>query len=220
MKEGPVGVLFDIDGTLVDSNYQHAKAWWRALDEAGYRTPIHRIHRCIGMGGDQLLTHLIGFDSDDLHEARARHFVPFHKELYAFDRAAELLRRVSQTAKVVIATSANKSDLEVLLAAIDATEAIDLVTSASEVPESKPEPDVFEKAMAKAELGAGEAIVLGDTPWDIEAARKAGLECVCVESGGWGRCELVDAGAAAVYRDVSALLEDLENSPIGKLLAR
>ena len=214
-------MLFDIDGTLVDSNYQHAYAWWRVLQEAGYGVPMFEIHRRIGMGSDYLLEELIGEFSQELSEARARHFRPFQSELKPFEGAAELLRVVhGQGSKVVLATSANKEDLKVLLEVIDAEDAIDQVTSAADVEHSKPSPDVFERALEISGLSPELAIVVGDTAWDIEAAKRIGLRCVCVESGGWSPKDLLAAGAVAVFRTVKELLDRLDESPVGDCVLR
>jgi HAD superfamily hydrolase (TIGR01509 family) len=218
-SERPTGVLFDIDGTLVDSNYQHAFAWWQALREHGHRVPMFEIHRRIGMGSDNLLEELIGEYSEELSTSRARYFRPLSLELTAFDGGPELLRAVhGRGCKVVLATSANKEDLEVLLKVIEADDAIDQVTSAADVEHSKPCPDVFERALEISRLAPERAIVVGDTAWDIEAARRIGLGCVCVESGGWSPKDLLAAGAVAVFRTVKELFDRLDESPIGPLL--
>jgi HAD superfamily hydrolase (TIGR01509 family) len=214
------GVIFDIDGTLVDSNYQHSFAWWRALKEHGRLVPMFEIHRRIGMGGDNLLEDLIGSYSQELSERRKRYFRPLREELTAFDGAADLLRAVSHRgAKVVLATSASKEDLDALLAVLDADDAIDHITSVADVDNSKPDPDVFQRALDIAELVPERAIVLGDTPWDIEAAEKVGLKCVCVESGGWSRRDLESAGAVGVFHDPRELLDRLDQSPLAPFLA-
>jgi HAD superfamily hydrolase (TIGR01509 family) len=213
--------IVDIDGTLVDSNYQHAIAWYRALQEHGRTGPLFEIHKRIGMGGDNLLEDLIGEYSEELSEARKRHFRPLRNELTAFEDASNLLKTVhSRGARVVLATSANKEDLEVLLKIIDAGDAIDEITSVADVENSKPDPDVFKRALELAGVPASRAIALGDTAWDVEAAGKVGLRCVCVESGGWSRLELEDAGAVAVYHDARDLLARLDESPLGPLLPR
>lgn len=209
------GVIFDIDGTLVDSNLQHTLAWWKALQEHGLHVPMFEIHRRIGMGSDKLLEDLIGKYSDELGAARARHFEPFRSELAAFPGASDLLRAVRADGNlVVLATSANKVDLEALLKVIDADDAINHVTSAEEVEESKPSPDVFKRALEISGLSPDEAIVVGDTRWDIEAAHRCGLDCVGVESGGWSRLDLLDVGAVAVYRSVQELLNHGRESPL------
>jgi HAD superfamily hydrolase (TIGR01509 family) len=214
------GVIFDIDGTLVDSNYQHAFAWWRALREQEMLVPIFEIHRRIGMGGDNLLEDLIGSYSKELSEARKRYFRPLREELTAFDGASELVREVSRRgAKVVLATSANQEDLEALLAVLDAGDSIDHITSVADVDNSKPDPDVFQRALDIAGLVSERAIVLGDTPWDVEAAEKVGLRCVCVECGGWSRRDLEAAGAVAVFHNPRDLLDRLDTSPLAPFLA-
>jgi HAD superfamily hydrolase (TIGR01509 family) len=219
-SEARSGVIFDIDGTLVDSNYQHAFAWWRAFREHGRLVPMFEIHKRIGMGGDNLLEDLIGTYSEQLSESRKRHFRRLREELTSFDGASDLLREVSRRgAKVVLATSASKEDLEALLAVLDADEAIDHITSVTDVENSKPDPDVFQRALDIADLTPERAIVLGDTPWDVDAAEKVGLRCVCVESGGWTRRDLEAAGAAAVFHNPRELLDRLDDSPLAPFLA-
>ncbi|HET7654731.1 MAG TPA: HAD family hydrolase [Acidimicrobiales bacterium] len=215
------GILFDIDGTLVDSNYLHTIAWFRAFDSVGYRVPMARIHRAIGMGSDKLIPSLIGDDADpkNADELHGEHYRQLHDELRAFDRAGDLLRACKERgARVVLATSAKERDLEALTRAIDADDAIDEITSSDDVDESKPDPDIFQAAMQKAGLDPHETIVVGDTKWDVEAARRSGLDTVAVLTGGWSRQELGDAGAVAVYDDVADLLANLDASPLGDRL--
>jgi HAD superfamily hydrolase (TIGR01509 family) len=209
-------VLVDIDGTLVDTNYLHILAWRRVFLERGEpHITSARIHRLVGMGTDQLLETLCGRPRPELKPERARHFDALKDEIRAFPRAADLLRTVhDRGARVVLATSADKADLEALLAAIDADDAIDAVTGAAEVDEAKPAPDVFETALERAGTAPEATVVLGDTVWDVKAASRAGLPCVAVLSGGIGRAELEAAGAVAVYDDVAALLEGLDDSPL------
>jgi HAD superfamily hydrolase (TIGR01549 family) len=210
------GVLFDIDGTLVDTNYLHALAWRRVFLERGepeITTP--RIHRLVGMGTDELLEILCGRPRPELKPDRARHFDALKPDIRAFPRAADLLRAGhDRGARVVLATSADKSDLEALLAAIDADAAIDAVTSADEVEAAKPAPDVFSVALDEAGTAPEATVVVGDTVWDVEAATRAGLRCVTVTTGGICRAELEKAGALAVYDDVAALLDGLDVSPL------
>ena len=209
-------VLFDIDGTLVDTNYLHALAWRRVfLDRGEPEITTARIHRLVGMGTDELLDTLFGRPRPELKPERARHFEALKREIRAFPRAAELLRTVhDRGVRVVLATSAEKSDLEALLAAIDADDAIDAVTSAGEVEAAKPAPDLFAVALEEAGTPAEATVVVGDTVWDVEAASRAGLPCVAVTSGGISRAELTAAGAVAVYDDVAALLDGLDDSPL------
>lgn len=208
------GVLFDVDGTLVDTNYLHALAWRRVfLDHDEPEITTARIHRLVGMGSDELLETLFGRPRPELKPERSRHFDPLKSEIRAFPRAGDLLRTLhDRGVRVVLATSAEKSDLEALLEAIDANDAIDGVTSAGEVDAAKPAPDLFSVALVGAGTEPQKSVVVGDTVWDIEAARKAGLRCVAVLSGGISRAELEEAGAVAVYEDVAALLDDLDDS--------
>jgi HAD superfamily hydrolase (TIGR01509 family) len=217
----PVGVLFDIDGTLIDSNYFHAIAWWRAFIDIGRRVPMYRIHRLIGMGSDKLLEQLIGENSDEVSKGYSNHFRSLREELVSFDGAADLLRAVHERgAKVVLATSAKKEDLDVLMKVLDAEDVIDHVTSSADVEQSKPSPEVFETALKASGLSKTDVMVLGDTVWDIKAARQVGIQCVCVETGGISRQELEEAGAVAVFRDVRELLENLDTSPLRDLFGR
>jgi HAD superfamily hydrolase (TIGR01509 family) len=209
-------VLFDIDGTLADTNYLHVLAWRRVFLERGEpQITSARIHRLVGMGSDELLETLFGRPRPELKPERARHFDALKPEIRAFPGAADLLRAVhGRGARVVLATSAEKSDLEALLKAIDADDAIDAVTSAGEVEEAKPAPDLFCAALEEAGTAPEVTLVVGDTVWDVQAAARAGLRCVCVLSGGISRAELLDAGALAVYDDVAALLDQLDESPL------
>src|SRR5581483_1624573 len=209
-------VLFDIDGTLVDTNYLHVLAWRRVfLDHGEAGITSARIHRLVGMGTDQLLETLCGRPRPELKPERARHFEALKAEIRAFPRAGDLLRALhGRGVRVVLATSAEKSDLEALLAAIDADDAIDAVTSAGEVETAKPAPDLFSAALAEAGTAPEAAVAVGDTVWDVEAASRAGVRCVAVTSGGITREELEAAGAVAVYDDVAALLDGLDESPL------
>jgi len=209
-------VLFDIDGTLVDTNYLHAVAWRRVFLEHGEpEITTARIHRLVGMGTDELLETLCGRPRPELKDERARQFETLKPEIRAYPRAGDLLRAVHDRGiRVVLATSAEKSDLESLLEAIDAEEAIDGVTSAEEVEGAKPAPDLFCVALELAGTAPDATVVVGDTVWDVKAATRAGLACVAVTSGGICRAELEAAGAVAVYDDVAAILDDLDGSPL------
>lgn len=207
-------VLFDIDGTLVDTNYLHALAWRRVfLDHGEPEITCARIHRLVGMGGDQLVETLCGRPRPELHAERAKHFDALKGDIRALPRAADLLRAVhDRRVRVVLATSAEQSDLEALLAALDAGDAIDDVTAAADVDEAKPSPDIFETALELAGTAPENTVVVGDTVWDVKAAARAGLACVAVTSGGISRAELEAAGAVAVYDDPAALLDGLDDS--------
>ena len=209
-------VLFDIDGTLVDTNYLHVLAWRRVfLERNEPEITCARIHRLVGMGSDELLETLCGRPRPELKAARARQFDALKPDIQAFPLAGDLLRALHHRGvRVVLATSAEKSDLEALLAVIDADEAIDAVTSAGEVDAAKPAPDLFSVALDEAGTSPEATVAVGDTVWDVEAATRAGLRCVAVTTGGVTRAELEAAGAVAVYDDVAALLDGLDESPL------
>jgi HAD superfamily hydrolase (TIGR01509 family) len=219
-------VLFDLDGTLVDTNYLHALAWRRAFLAAGRNVPTSELHRRVGMGSDLLIADVLGdAAAADLGEkisaARQRFFDELGSEALPFDGARELMAAVrSRGALVVLASSAGQQDLAILLKALDATDVVDEIVSGGDVDDAKPRPDVFLSAMQKVNLGPDQCVALGDTVWDIAAARRSGIGCVCVRSGGSTRQELLDAGALAVYDDAAALLGELDSSPIRPFLRR
>jgi HAD superfamily hydrolase (TIGR01509 family) len=207
--------LFDVDGTLVDSNFLHVHAWSVAFAEAGTPVTAVEILRRIGMSGEQLVDELAGEGRDDINDGWRRAFDQLKPRLRAFDGAAELLRELhDRGVRVVLATSSPEEDVEALRAAIGADDAIDAVTSAGDVKEAKPAPDIFSTALERAGVDAADAVVIGDTVWDVEAARRSGLECIGVLTGGICRGDLEQAGALAVYDSVAHLLDELDSSPL------
>jgi HAD superfamily hydrolase (TIGR01549 family) len=212
----PVALL-DVDGTLIDANYHHAIAWYRAFRAHGIGLPVWRIHRHIGMGGDQLVPALVPGIDDDLREAieetRAECYAELIDEVQAFDGAHELIAELkARDLTVVLASSSPQDELDHYLDLLDARELLDAWTTKDDVDATKPERDLVLAALAKA--GSDEAVMVGDTPWDIEAARKAGLETVCLVTGGWSKQELREAGAAAIYESIEELREDLDNTAL------
>ncbi|MGI8563641.1 MAG: HAD family hydrolase [Candidatus Dormibacter sp.] len=204
------GVIFDVDGTLVDSTYLHTLAWARTFREAGREVETYRIHRAVGMGSDQLIPALIGREQPELSEKHTEHYRGLGDEARAFPRVSELLRSLhSQGLQVILATSAKPEELKRLLAKIDADDTIDRVVSSEEVSTSKPAPDIFETALEQSGLNAGQALVVGDSVWDLKAASRCGLPAVAVVCGGTSRAELEEAGAVRVYEDPAELLADL-----------
>ncbi len=213
------GVLFDVDGTLMDSNYLHCLAWSRALHDAGEWAPMNAIHRLIGMGGDQLVEELLGHDSPDARAARPRHYQELVKEVKPFPGAGEVLRRIHDLGlAVVLATSAPTDELDQLREKLGADTAIDGHTTADQVERSKPDPDVFLAAMEQNSIDPQRALAVGDSVWDVRAARAAGVACITVETGGFSRHELSEAGSIQVYRDVAELLAQLFTSPVASLI--
>jgi HAD superfamily hydrolase (TIGR01549 family) len=215
-------VLFDVDGTLVDTNYLHTVAWWQAFQDIGEDVPMSKIHPLIGMGSDQLVERLIGRESDEASDGHSEHYEPFKEMIKAFPSAADLIVETDRRgARVVLATSSSEKDIERLREAIGVgDDIVDYVVSKGDVEESKPSPDIFASAVDNLSLDTERTIVVGDTTWDIEAADKLGIECVCVLTGGATREQLEEAGAVAVYEDVSELLERLDETPVGDFLKR
>ena len=220
MAELRPGVLFDVDGTLVDTNYLHTLAWSRALRDGGEWAPMNAIHRLIGMGGDQLVPKLLGHDNETARAARARHYRKLIGDVRAFPGAAQLLRALhGRGVGVVLATSSPCDELEVLREVLDADEAIDGQTTADDVEDSKPAPEVFLTAMRSFSIDPSRALAVGDSVWDVQAARAAGIGCVTVETGGFSQHELGEAGAIRVYRDVQEILDQFFTGPLELLCA-
>jgi len=222
MSEPLRAVLFDVDGTLVDTNYLHAVTWWEAFAKDGHHLPMADIHRAIGMGSDQMLDHLLPADRDRDADSglRISHdalYATYWTRLRPLPGAVELLRACkARGLAVVLASSAGEAESGVLRAALDAEDAIDDATFSGEVERTKPAPDLVQIALAKAAVPAGQAVFVGDTVWDVEASQKAGVPCIGLLSGGIGRQELVDAGAAQVYAGPGELLAALPGSPLGR----
>jgi HAD superfamily hydrolase (TIGR01509 family) len=215
------GILFDLDGTLVDTNYLHTLAWSRALRDCGEWAPMNAIHRLVGMGGDQLVPRLLERDVPELHEARSARYGELLGEIAAFPGAAELLRRLhGGGVTVVLATSSPAAEVDAARRALAADDAIDAVTTADDAARSKPAPDLFSAALEAGGVHASLALVVGDSVWDVEAAERAGLGCVGVETGGFSRHELAERGAVAVYKDVATLGRQLCTGPLGVLLSQ
>ncbi len=219
MPKSPVGAaLLDVDGTLVDTTFHHALAWWRACIDCGVPTPLWRLHRLIGMGSDQLLQEIADRDHEELTERWEAHFQDLKPEVRALPGAAELVERLDDLGfAVVYATSGRKDDVDHLREVIGADEWVHAVVSSNEVDASKPEPDIFRLALERAGVAAASAVVVGDTVWDAKAADAVGITCIGVRSGGISEAELMEAGAAQVYDDALDLADNLDRSPFAAL---
>ena len=219
-------VLFDVDGTLVDSTYLHTMAWWQAFRQAGYDVPMASIHRSVGMGGDMILAKLLpaGRDTDAdsaIMTSHAAVFSTFWPALRPLDGARELLAQCHDGGlAVALASSARERDLEVLRATIGADAFIDAATSSADAKESKPAPDILVAALAAVRVPPAAAVYVGDAVWDIYAAGKLGIPAIGLTCGGTSEAELLDAGAVETYPSPRALLENLRDSAIGQLAAR
>ena len=211
-------VLFDVDGTLLDSNYFHTVSWWYALQETGEDIPMSRIHPLIGMGSDQLLTELLGEEREGLSDVHARYYKPYKKDLKAFPGAPDVLSAVAERGvQVVLVTSSKSEDLDQLMEALGAEDGVIAeIVHGDMVGSSKPAPDIFAVALEHLDLDPEQTVVVGDTPWDIEAASKLGIDVVTVLTGGHTRERLEEAGAAAVYENVAELLAKLDDSPLAR----
>lgn len=209
----PKGIIFDIDGTLLDSNTAHAQAWVEALKEFGYDVPFEKMRKLIGMGGDKLLPEAIKVEKDspqgkEISERRTALFKEkYLPSLKATSGARNLLSQLKQAGvKLVIATSAKDNELDGLLKAGQIGEFFEEKTTSSDAKNSKPDPDIIQAALQKLELDAIRVIMVGDTPYDIEAASKAGVKTIALRCGGWSDSEL--AGAVDIYDDPADLVEN------------
>jgi HAD superfamily hydrolase (TIGR01509 family) len=212
--------VLDIDGTLVDTNYHHAVAWFRAFRQHGFVLPLWRIHRHIGMGGDQLVAALAGegFDETQGDSVRAAEKV-LYMELIGEVQPLEGARRLIEDLKgnghtVVLASSAKTEELEHYLTLLDARSLADDWTDSSDVEQTKPEPDLLLAALAKVDARAKDAVMIGDSVWDCRAAKRAGVRSVGVLTGGFSDQELTEAGASAVYSAVEELRQSLDETPL------
>jgi HAD superfamily hydrolase (TIGR01509 family) len=209
--------LLDVDGTLIDTNYHHALAWFRAFEEHGFVLPLWRIHRAIGMGGDQLVPALVGEEADeengdDIRDARDSLYQELIGEVEPLHGSRELISDLKERGvTVVLASSSPQHELNHYLELLDARELADAWTTKDDVESTKPEPDLVNAALDKA--GTRNAVMVGDTRWDVEAAAKAGVETACVLTGGWSAQELREAGAVAVFESVDELREQLDETP-------
>ncbi|MFL5679206.1 MAG: HAD family hydrolase [Chloroflexota bacterium] len=214
------GVLFDVDGTLVDSNIAHAKAWHETFQEAGLDGgDLERIRRLIGMGSDKLLPTAVGIDKETpegkrLSERRSQIFKErYLPSLRPLPGAHELVIALRDRGlQLGVATSAKPDELRDLLKIVDAEFLVDKAASGDEVDASKPDPDVVEAALGRIGLAASEVVLVGDTPYDVEASQRAGLRVIALRCGGWSDDEL--HGPDAVYDDPADLLAHLDESPL------
>lgn len=214
--------VFDVDGTLVDTNHLHVVTWWEAFRRAGHLVPTHAIHRAVGLGSDDLVAHLLGErsasdggEAENLSTAHKVLYAQYFERLSALPGAGRLLRQLADAGwKVVLATSASGDELSALRRAIDADDAIMAAASADDVSEGKPAPEPVERALELAGVPAERAVFVGDTVWDMRAASRAGVRCVALLCGGIPRTDLEEAGAEAVFDDPADLLAALPRSPL------
>ena len=210
--------ILDVDGTLVDSNYQHVIAWYRAFRDHDVTPPMWRIHRHIGMGGDQLVAAVAGRalereSGDSIREAEKRLYEELIDEVSPFEGARELLDELKRRGHdVVLASSAKQAEVEHYVDLLDARGLADSWTTSADVERTKPAPDLVAVAMQRA--GALSAVMVGDSTWDIEAAARAELKTLAVLTGGFSEAELLDAGAVAVFESLVDVRLGLDSTPL------
>ncbi len=212
--------ILDIDGTLVDTNYHHAIAWYRAFRQHGFVLPIWRIHRHIGMGGDQLVAALTderteAEHGDDIRASETTLYSELIDEVEPMAGSRELIEQLRRRGhSVVLASSAKADEVDHYLDLLDARELADNWTTSADVESTKPAPDLVTAALERAGGSADEAVMVGDTPWDVKAAGEAGVPTLAVRTGGFATAELNDAGAAAVFDSVLELCQKLDQTPL------
>jgi len=211
--------ILDVDGTLVDTNYQHAIAWYRAFRRHFIKVPIWRIHRHIGMGGDQLVAAVAGDEveervGDGIREAESDLYRELIGEVQTMEGSRELIEDLREADNaVVLASSAKEWEVEHYIELLAAAEIVDAWTTSADVESTKPEPDLIKAALDKVDAD-GEALLIGDTVWDVEAAKRAGVETLAVLTGGFSEEELRDAGAREVYTSVEELRKSLSQTSL------
>ena len=211
-------VILDIDGTLVDTNYQHALAWYMAFREHEVFLPVWRIHRHVGMGGDQLVEALAGERvereiGDALRSAHDVLYLATIQTVSVFEGARELIVDLRDRGwRLVLASSAKVQEAEHYLDLLDARELVDAWTTSDDVEQTKPSPDLVSAALGK--LDAATGVMIGDTPWDVQAAAKLDVATIAVLTGGFSETELRDAGAIAVFESIQELRERVDDTPL------
>ncbi|HTX47293.1 MAG TPA: HAD family hydrolase [Solirubrobacteraceae bacterium] len=212
--------ILDIDGTLVDTNYQHAIAWFRAFCSQDIVLPIWRIHTHIGMGGDQVVEALCDERTeqalgDTIREAESDEYSKLVGEVRTMEGSRELIEELKRRGHtVVFASSAKQDEVEHYLDLLDARDLADSWTTSADVEETKPAPDLVQTALDKAGGEGTEAVLVGDTPWDVKAAGAAGVATLAVLTGGFSEQQLTEAGAAAVFESVRELVERLDETAL------
>ena len=212
--------VLDIDGTLVDTNYHHTIAWFRALACYDIILPIWRIHRRIGMGGDQMVTSLCGDEverrhGDDIRAAEGDEYAGLIGEVRAMEGSRELIEALKARGNIVVlASSAKPEEVEAYLDLLDARDLADAWTTSADVDSTKPAPDLVRAAMARVGADPAQAVMVGDTPWDVKAAAATDVPTLAVMTGGFSEAELREAGAADVYESVADLNDGLDASPL------
>jgi HAD superfamily hydrolase (TIGR01509 family) len=216
----PRVAILDVDGTLVDTNYHHAIAWFRAFRRHFLTLQVWRIHRHIGMGGDQLVAALAGDEveerlGDSIRDAESDLYRELIGEVQPMEGSRKLIEHLRDAGNaVVLASSAKQWEVEHYLELLDAKEIVDAWTTSDDVEQTKPQPDLVHAALDKVDGRPEDAMLIGDTVWDVEAAHRAGVETLAVLTGGFSEQELSDAGAREVFTSVEELRQSLVETPL------
>ena len=211
--------ILDIDGTLVDTNYHHAIAWYRAFRAHGFVVQLWRIHRHIGMGGDQLVASLVGKEADKEHgdgirDAEKQAYMALIDEVAPLEGARELIADIKDRGHtVILASSAKADEADHYVDLLVVRDLVDGWTTSADVEQTKPQPDLVVAALEKG--GGGDAVMVGDSTWDCQAAKKADIKSIGVLTGGFSPEELLQAGASKVYESIVELRRDLDSTPLG-----
>jgi HAD superfamily hydrolase (TIGR01509 family) len=212
--------ILDIDGTLVDTNYQHALAWYRAFRQHGIILPIWQLHRHVGMGGDQLVEALTDAETereqgDEIRSTESCLYMEMIEEVEPMEGSSELIEELRERGHtVMLASSAKPEEVARYLELLDASDQTDAATTSEDVEATKPHPDLIHAALKRAGAGPEDAVMIGDTPWDVQAASRAGVSTLTVMTGGFSREELSEAGAADVFESVAELRERLDETSL------
>ena len=213
-----VAALLDVDGTLVDTNYHHVLAWYRAFRQHGQILPAWTIHRHVGMGGDHLVKKLCGDEveeklGDDIRAAEKALYLTFIEEVEPMEGARDLIVDLKERGHpVVLSSSAKDNEVDRYLDLLEARDLVDGWTTAADVEATKPNPDLIQAAMEKA--GTDEAVMIGDSTWDVEAAKNAKVKTIALLTGGFSEAELLEFGAVAVFESIADLRKKLDDTPL------
>jgi HAD superfamily hydrolase (TIGR01509 family) len=216
----PTALVLDVDGTLLDTVYLHVIAWWEAFMDAGHQVSGFDIHRAIGRGSDDLVETLLGEADERIVKGHAENWAPRREKCIPFHEVPDLIRTcAARGMRVVYCTSGAPEDIEDFRSKIGCDDVVSAVVNSGDVEHSKPAPDIVVAALEAVGVEPQNAVMLGDTVYDVRAAKAAGVACIGLMCGGIGEQELREAGAVAVYGNPSELLQDLDASPVGRLLA-
>ncbi|MDP9497403.1 MAG: HAD family hydrolase [Actinomycetota bacterium] len=220
MTDSAAAVVFDVDGTLLDTNYLHVIAWWESFLAEGHEVSCFDIHRTIGRSSEELVEVLLGRADEKVVKGHSERWAPLRERMIPFHGAADLVRACADRGlKVVWATSGSPEDVEDFKARLACDDAVTAIVNSGDVENSKPAPDIVLAALDAAGVAPERAVMIGDTVYDVRAARAAGTQSIGLLGGGIGEQELRQEEPTAVYGNCAELLADLDASPIGRLLA-